>query len=320
MSADRQTLPRSTWALLLVLTLGWGCNWPLMKLALAEIPVWTFRSLCVVVGAAGIFAIARVTGQPMLPRRAHWTRLIGVSLFNVTAWNILIAYGLTLLPAGRSAILAYTMPLWVALLSVPLLRERLTPRRLLGLLLGMSGMLLLLSDEWANLRAAPVGALLVVGAALSWALGSVLIKRFPTSLPTTSFTAWQLLLGGLPIVVGTCLFDTGKLAPLSWQASVALAYNIVVASIICHWVWFKIVSRASVIASSLGTLAIPVVGVFSSILLLGERPDWREYLALLLVLAAIATVIVPVRAGTAARRDSRRTARRSGLPNDPSSL
>jgi drug/metabolite transporter (DMT)-like permease len=303
-----------------MLTLGWGCNWPLMKLALAEIPLWTFRSLCVAAGAAGIFAIARIGGQPLLPPRAHWPRLIGTALFNVTAWNILIAYGLTLLPAGRSAILAYTMPLWVALLSVPLLRDPLTPRRLLGLLLGMSGMLLLLSDEWATLRAAPVGALLVVGAALSWALGTVLMKRYPTALPTSSFTGWQLLLGGLPIVIGALLLETGKLAPLSWQAAGALAYNLVVASIICYWVWFKIVSRASAIASSLGTLSIPVVGVFSSMLMLGERPDWREYLALLLVLAAIATVIVPARAGPAVRGERAPAARRSALPHDPPSL
>ena len=265
-----------------------------MKLALAEIPVWTFRGLCVAAGAAGIFAVARIGGHRLLPRRAHWPRLIGVSLFNVTAWNILIAYGLTLLPAGRSAILAYTMPLWVALLSVPLLREALTPRRLLGLALGISGMLLLL-------RAAPVGALLVVGAAISWALGTILMKRFPTALPTISYTAWQLLLGGLPIFAGAYGLDTFKLAPLSWQASAALAYNIVIAFIVCYWAWFKIVERASVTASALGTLAIPVVGVFSSMLVLGERPDWREYLALLLVLAAIATVIVPARAGAATR-------------------
>ncbi len=272
-----------------------------MKLALAEMPVWTFRSLCVGTGTAGIFAIARIGGHRLLPPRAHWPRLISVSLFNVTAWNIFIAYGLTLLPAGRSAILAYTMPLWVALLSVPLLREPLTPRRLLGLVLGISGMLLLLSDEWANVRAAPVGALLVVGAAISWAAGTVLMKRFPTDLPTISLTAWQLLLGGLPIIIGAFLLDTGRLVSLSWEASAALAYNIFIAFIICYWAWFKIVERASVTASSLGALAIPVVGVFSSMLVLGERPDWREYLALLLVLAAIATVIVPARANAAQR-------------------
>jgi drug/metabolite transporter (DMT)-like permease len=319
MSPDRQNLPRSTWGLLIMLTLGWGCNWPLMKLALAEIPIWTFRSLCVTAGAAGIFAIARIGGQPLLPPRAQWPRLIGTALFNTTAWNILIAYGLTLLPAGRSAILAYTMPLWVALLSVPLLREPLTQRRLLGLLLGMSGMLLLLSDEWASLRAAPVGALLVIGAAVSWALGTVLMKRYPTALPTTSFTGWQLLIGGLPIGIGALLLETGKLAPLSSQAVVALAYNMVVASIICYWVWFKIVSRASATASSLGTLSIPVVGVFSSMLVLGERPDWREYLALLLVLAAIATVIVPDHAAVE-RAETAPAGDKSRLPHDRSIL
>ena len=305
MTPDQQTLPRSTWALLAVLSLGWGCNWPLMKLALAEIPIWTFRSLCVMAGAAGIFAIARLARHALLPPRAHWPRLIVTALLNTTAWNVLIAYGLTLLPAGRSAILAYTMPLWVALLSVPLLRERLTRRRLLGVLLGMAGMALLLNDEWTSLRAAPVGAVLVVGAALSWALGTVLMKRYPTALPTTSFTGWQLLLGGVPIVIGAVLRESDQLAPLSWQAAGALVYNLTVASIVCYWAWFNIVSRTSAIASSLGTLFIPVVGVFSSMLLLGERPDWPEYLALVLVLAAIATVIVQASAGTAQRERMR---------------
>jgi len=230
------------------------------------------RSVCVIAGAVGIFVIARISGQTMLPPRRNWPRLIGASLCNVTACNTLIAYGLTLLSAGRSAILAYTMPGWAVLLSVPLLPERLTPRRLLGLLLGMSG-LLLLSDEWTGPRTTPIGALLALGAAASWALGSVVIKRFPTSLPTTSFTAWQLLLGGLPILIGTCVLDSGKVAPLSWQAYAALAYNIVVVFIICYWVWFKIVRRVAVIASSLGTLAIPVVGVFSSMLVPGEQSD-----------------------------------------------
>jgi drug/metabolite transporter (DMT)-like permease len=293
MSSEHQTLPRSTWALLVLLTLGWGFNWPMMKLAVEEIPVWTFRGLCVAAGAAGILIIAGVSGQRLLPPRAHWGRLFGTSLLNVTAWNILIGYGITMVPAGRSAILAYTMPLWVALLSVPVLKEPFTRRRLLGVSLGMGGMMLLLSNEFAVLRAAPVGALLVVGAALSWALGTVLIKRFPTDLPTTSFTGWQLLLGGVPIIIGALLFDTGKLSPLSWQATVALAYNMIVAFILCHWVWFKIVSRASAAVSSLGTLSIPVVGVFSSMLVLGEHPGWQEYAALLLVLTAIATVIIP---------------------------
>jgi drug/metabolite transporter (DMT)-like permease len=293
---DRHTLPRSTWPLLAMLTLGWGFNWPMMKLAVNEVPVLTFRTLCLVVGAASMFLIARMSRQVMVPKPCEWPHLFVTSMLNVTLWNVLIAYGVLLLPAGRSVILAYTMPLWVALLSAPVLHEPLTRRRILGVALGMAGMLLLIGSELAALRAAPIGTLLVLGAAMSWAGGTVLMKRFPTELPTTSFSAWQMLLGGIPLCLGAFALDAGKVHIPSTQAIIAVLYNMFVAFILCYWAWFKIVSRASAIVSALGTLLIPVVGVISSMLVLGERPSWQEFAAMALVLAAIATVIIPPRA------------------------
>lgn len=279
-----------------MLTLGWGFNWPMMKLAVNEVPVLTFRTLCLVVGAASMFLIARMSRQVMVPEPREWPHLFVTSMLNVTLWNVLIAYGVLLLPAGRSVILAYTMPLWVALLSAPVLHEPLTRRRTLGVALGMAGMLLLIGSELAALRAAPIGTLLVLGAAMSWAGGTVLMKRFPTELPTTSFSAWQMLLGGIPLCLGALVLDAGKVHIPSTQAIIAVLYNMFIAFILCYWAWFKIVSRASAIVSALGTLLIPVVGVISSMLVLGERPSWQEFTAMTLVLAAIATVIIPPRA------------------------
>src|SRR5258707_6402226 len=135
-----QTLPRSMWILLAVLTLGWGFNWPMMKMTLAELPVWTFRGLCVSSGAIGLFAIARANRQAIRVPRDQWGWLVVISICNVTLWNVFIGYGLRMLPAGRSAILAYSMPIWAVLLSVFILHEKMTRRRLLGLLLGMAGM------------------------------------------------------------------------------------------------------------------------------------------------------------------------------------
>ena len=295
MSADRHTLPRSTWALLAMLTLGWGFNWPMMKLAVNEVPVLSFRALCLGVGAASMFAIARVSRQIMVPKRQEWPQLFATSLLNVTAWNVLITYGVLLLPAGRSVILAYTMPLWVALLSAPVLHEPLTPRRTLGVALGMTGMLVLIGGELTALRAAPTGTLLVIGAAVSWAVGTVMMKRFPSQLPTTSFSGWQMLLGGIPLLLGALAFDGGKVHMPSVQATVAVLYNMFIAFVLCYWAWFKIVSRASAVVSALGTLLIPVVGVISSMLVLAERPTWQELAAMALVLAAIGTVIIPPR-------------------------
>jgi drug/metabolite transporter (DMT)-like permease len=192
-------------------------------------------------------------------------------------------------------ILAYTMPVWTVLLSRLVLHETLTRRRIAGVALGMAGMALLIGNELALLRAAPIGVLLVIGAAIAWAIGTVVLKRFPTDLPTTSFTGWQLAIGGAPVIFGALIFDHARWHPVGLGAALAVAYNMIVAFIFCHWAWFKIVSRASAGVSALGTLMIPVVGVTSSMLVLDERPSWQEYAALALVIGAIATVVIPRR-------------------------
>jgi len=287
------TLPRSMWILTALLTLGWGLNWPMMKLALADIPVWTFRGLCVASGAIGLFIIARAGRQPTRVPAGQWPRLATTAIANVTMWNVLIGYGLTLLPSGRSAILAYTMPLWTVLLSRFVLHEKLTPRRVLGVTLGMAGMALLIGNEFAAVEAAPIGAALVLGAAFSWAVGTVLMRRYPTDLPTTSFTAWQLLIGGVPIMAGALILDWGEWGPIGVGAAIGLGYNMLFVFIFCYWAWYKIATTVPATVAALSTLMIPIVGLFSGMLILGERPQWQEYAALVLVIAALATVLVP---------------------------
>ncbi len=289
------TLPRSMWALLALLTLGWGMNWPMMKLALTDIPVWTFRVACTVAGAAGLFLIARLGKLPVRVPQGQLPRLCLIAFFNVTMWNVLIAYGLTLLPSGRSAILAYSMPLWVVLLSAFVLHEKLTARRILGLTLGISGMGLLIGGAFTSVQTSPLGAALVIGAAMSWALGTVLMRRFPVTLGTTALTAWQLLVGSLPIVLGALILEWDTWRSVGMGAALGLAYNVLVVSIFCYWAWFRIAASAPAGVAALSTLMIPIVGVFSSMVILGEIPHWRDYAALVLVIAALATVLVPGR-------------------------
>ena len=289
------TLPRSMWVLLGLLTLGWGFNWPMMKMTLAEMPVWTFRGLCVAAGAIGLFVLARIGGQSIRVAPGQWGRLIVISMCNVTLWNVLIGYGLRMLPAGRSAILAYSMPVWAVLLSVFILHEKLTRRRILGLALGMAGMAVLLGGEMSIMRVSPLGALLVLGGAISWAFGTVLMRRYPMALGTTALTAWQLLVGGLPIIIGALVIDWGHWHPIGTGAMIGLIYNMTFVFIFCYWAWFKIATTAPPGVSSLSTLMIPIVGVFSGIWLLGESPRWQEYVSLVLVIAALATVLIPPR-------------------------
>ena len=291
--SERHGFPASILWVLVALTVGWGFNWPMIKLALSELPVFSFRSICLLCGAAGLFAIAAYARLPLRVPRGQWRRLLLIALFNITVWNVCIAYGIGYMSSGRAAILAYTMPLWSVPLSAWLLNERITARRILGVGLGMGGMLLLLSVELRAVQAAPKGTLLMVSGALSWAIGTVMMKRYPVDLPVTSLTAWQLLIGGIPIYAGALAFDLPSLQPLTLWPAVALAYNVLVAFVYCHWAWYKIVTTVPVGVSSLSTLMTPVVGVFSGMLVLAERPHWQDFAALGLVSVALATVMLP---------------------------
>jgi drug/metabolite transporter (DMT)-like permease len=283
---------------LAALTLAWGFNWTALKVALSEVPPWTFRSLCLGLGAAVLFAALRAGGQRPVAPRGQWSRLWLLALLNITSWNMLIAFGVGMIPSGRAAILAYTMPLWAVPLSVWLLRERITRAKLAGLALGLGGLALLLAESFSGLGHAPLGALLVVGAAFAWALGTVLQKRFPVGLPVGLYTAWIMLLGGVPIFAGALLLDDWRaLREVGLNAWLGTAYNVLVAFAFAHWAWIKIATSVPVSVFSISMLLIPVLGVVSGMLFLGERPSWAEYAALALVIAALLTVLRPARAG-----------------------
>ena len=296
-TGSAHTFPPTLIWLLIGLTLGWGFNWPMMKLAVTEMAPMRFRTLCLVAGAAGLFAMARTGGLRLRVPPGQWGRLIAMALFNICGWNICAIYGVSLMASGRAAILGYTMPIWSVALSVWLLRERFTRRRALGVALGLSGMLFLLGGEIRAVGRSPLGALFMLGAASTWALGTVIMKRWPVDLPVSSLTAWQMVIGLGPILAIALFAEQGPFNPfvLSTGPLLGVLFNLVVAFNFCYWAWYKIVLLAPVGVSSLSVMMIPVVGVFSSVLVLGEVPSWSDYTALILVVGSLATVMLPPR-------------------------
>ncbi len=289
MSGEPDHLPQRLWWLLAALTLAWGFNWTAMKVALGEVPPWTFRTLCLGLGSGVLFALLKAGGHSLAVPKGQWPRLWALAFFNITFWNVLVAFGLTLIPSGRAAILAYTMPVWAVPLSMWVLGERLTRRKLLGLVLGMAGLALLVGDVFASR-----GTLLLLGAAISWAIGTVLQKRFPMAMPNGAYTAWIMLLGGVPIFACAAAFDDpSALRAIGLWPAMGVVYNVLVAFAFAHWAWIKIATSVPVSVFSISMLIIPVVGVLSGMLFLGERPSWTEYAALVLILCALATVIRP---------------------------
>ncbi len=290
-----QAMPKALWWWLAGLTLAWGFNWTAMKVALAEFSPWTYRSLCLSLAALLLFGIAHLAGHSLRVPRHLWVRLAVLAFFNVTCWNMLIAFGLTMIPSGRAAILAFTMPVWSVPISAWLFGERITARKVGALVLGMSGLALLLGEDLVKLGGAPLGTLLVLGAAFAWAVGVVLQKRWPLGLQMGTFTAWSVLLGGVPVFAGTPFSRSsrgGRSAPLRCSR------------LPIPW-WFRspsptgpgsrFASTVSVTVSSISVLSVPIFGVLCGVVFLGERPSLQEYAALLFVVLAILAINLPER-------------------------
>jgi len=274
-----------------VLTLIWGCNWPVLKLGVSEIPPLTFRTITLPLAAIGLLAVARFSGESIKVPRALWGKVFVLALFNIGLWNGLVLFGVQQLPAGRSAIIAYTMPIWSVLISLFLLSEPLSGRRIVGMALGMLGMALLLGDDVRHLRRTPTAALLILGASVGWALGTVLLRKWKLPLPQNTLSGWMMLLGWLPIALLAPLFAEGSPGMPSPTGWFALLYNIFLAGTVAHWAWFTLARTLPVVVSSMSSLPVPIVGVFSGMLFLGERPGPSEWMALALVVAAMVLVL-----------------------------
>ncbi len=289
--AAATTISASSLLPVAVLTLIWGCNWPVLKIGVTEIAPLTFRTITLPLAALGLLAVARLSGDSIRVPRALWGKVAALALFNIALWNGLVLFGVQQLPAGRSAIIAYTMPIWSVLFSLVLLSEPLGWRRVAGMALGMLGMALLLGDDIRHLRRTPTAALLILGAAIGWALGTVLLRKWKLPIAQNTLSGWMMLLGWMPIALLAPLFAPAPLAMPSASGWFALVYNVFLAGTLAHWAWFTLARTLPVAVSSMSSLPVPIVGVFSGMLILGERPGASEWTALALVVAAMVLVL-----------------------------
>lgn len=284
-------MPRGGLPLLAALAIGWGSFWPFMKIALTEMPILTFRAICGEVGGIALLLIALIAGQSLAVPRGDWLRLLLLSIFGTTGWLCFSALGVSILGSGRAVLIAYTMPLWAFLLGIWFLNERPSAKRWFGLALGLGGIGIMVGQDLDFTALPPTGVLAMLGAALSWALGSVVFKYKPWGTRQLALVGWQTVIGGLPICVAALLIDRGGWLPLSGIATFALTYNVVIGVVFGVWAWFRVVEQLPISVASLGVLMVPVIGLVSSAVIVGERFGWPEYLALGLIIVGLTTVL-----------------------------
>jgi drug/metabolite transporter (DMT)-like permease len=274
----------------------WGLNWPAMRMAVLELSPWTFRVVCVAVSGSGLLLLAWLSGERMRPPPSVWPSLVLLGALSVTGWQMLSAFALERVGGGHAAIVAYTMPIWAAMMSAAWLGERPGPRLLVALGLGMAAVLLLLLPDLGRLGAAPLGTLLMIGAAVCWAAATVITKAVAWRIGLLALSGWQLVLGGVPIVIAWLWLEPEPdLSRLTWRGVLGAGYASTVALIFCFTAYIKIVTLLPATVAALSTLAIPVVGLLSAAWLLGEAIGPWQIGALVLVTAALTLALMPAR-------------------------
>lgn len=270
------------------LVLAFGTMWPAMRVAVEEMPVLAFRAISGCVAATCLFAVAALGRQALRIPRGQFRPLLIAALFNVTGWQLFSAYGVQELPAGRASLIAYTLPVWTFLFSIPLLGERFTLWRLAGLLLALAGVGVMMGDDLVRLGDAPRGVAAILAASVCFSFGTVWQKRVAWRMPHLAVSAWQSLLGAVPIVL-LALPDLAVLEMPSTRGIVAVAYGTLIGQVFGIAAYLWLVGALPVKTLSLSVLLVPLVGLTSSALLLGEPISPVLLVAAALIFAAIGT-------------------------------
>jgi drug/metabolite transporter (DMT)-like permease len=289
------SLSRRQLVTLILLTLAWGLNWPVMKLGVTDYPPLTFRAISIWLGIPVLAAALVAMKVPFRVPRRHWPELLVLAATNMFVWHACIIVAIKGLSSGRAAILGYTMPIFSAVIGALLFANALSRRAWLGVGAAALGVALLLWHEFTHLAGRPTGVVLALVAAATWALGTQLLRRTKIDVPTLTISFWMTALTAVVMTVLAAVFESAQWKAPNAAAWGAIAYNAVLIFGFAHAAWFWLARTLPPVASTLSVMFIPVLGVFSGALWLGEVLHWQDFAAVGLMVVAIASVLWPAK-------------------------
>ncbi len=277
------------------LALVWGCNWVVMKEALRFLAPFQFSSVRFLLSSVAMFWLARANGQRIALPPGEVRPVVSSGLLMTVNFGFMMT-ALSLGGVGKTAVLVYTMPFWMLLLSNRLLGERVSTQQWWAIGSSALGMMLLVAP-W-RLAGGVAASVMASLAGLLWAWSLVGVKQIQARAQVANFAIsfWQVLLGGFASLI-PALFLEGT--PIEWSPTLlmAMAYNILLGTVLAWWLLYYALERLSSAVAGLATLATPAVGVLSAWAFLGERPDPREGGGMVFIVAGLAllTLAPPLR-------------------------
>lgn len=279
--------------LLAMLVLIWGVSWPVMAEGLKYCPPIWFVVIRLVIAIAVIFGVFAVKRQLILPTMKDIPLLISIGLLQIGFFTLLITVGLEYVEPGRSAIIAYLSPFFVAPVAVVFFNETLSKGKILGLALGAIGIALLFSPwelNWHDKNIVWGNGLLLLSA-LVWSAAMLHTRYADWHRETHELLPWQFLVGFVPNIVIAWIWAPHPV--IAWSSPIlwlSVSYNAVLASLVAYWLLVTITRYLPVITTSLGLLGVPVLGLLASAVMVGEHLTLSILTSLAFIVAGLACV------------------------------
>lgn len=279
--------------MVLIVTVSWGMNYPVMKFVVNSYPPSAFRSFTFLIGCMALGSYAHFKGISIFVPKHERKALFKLSLFNMVGWHLPMIYGVSMLNSGRAAIIGYTMPVWALLASAFLYREKITITALLGIALAMSAALLLAwgsAGQWGN---HPLGIGVMLVAAITWGVGNAMMKNSKLSISGITLTFWALFIAFFIFLAITIIFERDLWEWPTLMQWLAILYGGVITFAVSYVAWFHVARKLSAVSSGLSIMLVPVFGVTGGALILGEAVTLPDIIALVLILLSMLVVLFP---------------------------
>ena len=281
---------RKATALFVVVVLAWGINWSVTKQLVEAIPpLWT-AALRSWIALIGLLVILRLSGNLIVPKSADIPVVLSVALLHMTLFSVLVAAGLRFLPASKGIVLGYTTPLWVALATPMVGRERLSAPNVAGVVLGVLGLGVILNPaslDWGDANIV-IGAGMVILAAMCWAANIVYIRLHRWIASPLQLLVWQVLVATVVLSVTALIIEGWPHPHWSRKLALLLLYSGLIGTALAYWAMSMVNRSLPALTTSLGLTATPIVGIVSAAVLLGEPVDISLAVAAALIVGGIA--------------------------------
>jgi drug/metabolite transporter (DMT)-like permease len=273
----------------------WGSTWLFIKLGLNDLPPLTFAGIRFLCASSILVAIIFARGVRWPRKRSEWLLIAIVGWLQFSLNYGLVFWGEQRIPSGLAAVLQSTFPafgLVIAHFYLP--EERITPKKVMGVLLGVIGVGIVFSDQLSLAgKAALAGSVALVLSAVCGSYGNVLVKAYGTQIDPFVLAAGQMVCG-FPPLLALGIATEGNPIHFHWTATavIALAYLVIVGSVIAFTLFYWLVRHMDVVNTMLIALVTPVVAILLGMIVLHEKFNWRLFAGAACIISGIGLIVL----------------------------